>query len=497
MNLFKRFFSSKKPLVRKFNAANVNRLSSDWLKSKIHINQDLKSDSSSLKVRCREAAKNDAHMRKYLRMRQINIVGEAGIQLNVRVKDIGTNQVDTIASDLIESKYNDFSKAQFFTVDGKMSRRDVENLLVSSLAYDGEFFCRKVRGFNNKYNFSLQVLDPMNFDLLSNNEKLSNGNYVINGVEIDKYGKPVNYYYLESRQDSYNTYQNKIKIPAEDIIHVFFTEFTGQTRGIPLATSGITKLNDLAGYTEAEIIAARIAASKMGFYITPQGDEVIGQTDTKDVDNKTVLTEVSPGTFESLPEGWDFKGFDPQHPTGNYSQFVKTILREIANGWNVSYNELANDLEGVNYSSIRQGVLFERDCWKNEQQFIIDHFETVIFNEWLRINLMNGQLSPLPYAKLNKFENCDTWQGKRWTWVDPQKDAATNEIMVANGWKTNDQVTAEQGGDYYDNVQQIAKEKQIQEDAGVKLGIESVTNNPPDPDDNEDVENNKPVDKKE
>ena len=34
---------------------------------------------------------------------------------------------------------------------------------------------------------------------------------------------------------------------------------------------------------------------------------------------------------------------------------------------------------------------------------------------------------------------------KRWTWVDPAKDAATNQIMVANGWKTNDQITADRG----------------------------------------------------
>ncbi len=480
MNLFKRFFSKKQPvLTRKFNAAKINRLSSEWITSKVHINQNLKSDLQSLKVRCREAAKNDAHMRKYLRMRQVNIVGDKGIGLIASAKDSGTNQMDSMANELIESKYLDFSKKNFFTVDGKMSRRDVEKLLVSSLVYDGEFFCRIVRGFDNKYNFSIQILDSMNFDMTSNNTQLTNGNWIINGVEINKYGRPVNYYYMDSRQDTYNNYQNKITIPASDIIHVFISEFTGQTRGIPLASSAIAKLNDLAGYTEAEIIAARIAASKMGFYTVPQGDEVIGATDTKDTDNKTVLSEVSPGTFESLPEGWDFKGFDPQHPTGNYAQFVKTNLREIANGWNVSYNELANDLEGVNYSSIRQGVLFERDCWKDEQEFIIEHFETIVFNEWLKINLMNGQLSPLPYAKLNKFENCDKWQGKRWTWVDPAKDAATNEIMVRNAWKTNNQVTAELGGDYYDNVQQLAKEKKQQEKLGLKLGEQEEVNSQP------------------
>ena len=463
-----RFFG-KPQEKRKFAAAKINRLTSEWITSPIQINQDLKTDLKLLKIRCREAAKNDPHMKKYLRMRQVNIVGDNGIYLIASAKDPGTNQLDTKANTLIESKYSDFSTKNYFTVDGRMSRRDVEKLLVSSLVYDGEFFCRIVRGFDNKYNFSLQILDSYNCDMLYNTQ-LKNGNYVINGVEVDSYGKPVNYYFLTGRPDSYyNTYDKRVAIPASDIIHVFYTEFTGQTRGIPLATSGVLKLNDLAGYTEAEIIAARVAASKMGFYTVPQGDEIIGVNEQKDSTDKSVITEASPGTFEALPEGWKFEKFDPQHPTGNHASFVKTTLREIANAWNVSYNELANDLEGVNYSSIRQGVLFERDCWKDEQQFIIEHFETVIFNEWLKINLLNGQLSPLPFSKLDKFLNCDKWQGKRWTWVDPAKDAATNQIMVANGWKTNDQVTAEQGGDYIDNLHQLQQEKNQQQSLGLKL----------------------------
>lgn len=477
-NIFTKMFSSKKSISKRtFQAAKINRLTNDWIQSPIQINQDIKSSLKVLKSRCREASKNDAHMKKYLKMRQVNIVGDSGLKLIAASKDLVTQKLDSIANDIIERAYKEFSRKEFFTVDGKMSRRDVENFIVASMAYDGEVFFRKLKGFNNKFNFSLQIIDSVLCDLnYSLIQSQGNGNYIINGVEIDSYGKPVAYWFNQSRPDSYDTIQARIRIPSNEIIHIFEHEYPGQTRGIPKAAAGLLKLNDLAGYTEAEIIAARIAASKMGFYKVPKGEKLCAVGEEKDETEKNYIQEVSAGVFEALPEGWEFQDFNPTHPTGNHSNFVKSTLREIANAWNVAYNEFANDLEGVNYSSIRQGVLFERDCWKDEQQFLIEHFETLVFNEWLELNLLNGVLNPLPYSKLAKFLNCDRWQARRWHWVDPTKDANANEIMVRNGWKTNTMVTSEQGGNYEDNLNDIAKEEALQDKLGLVMGVDK--NNP-------------------
>jgi capsid protein len=50
------------------------------------------------------------------------------------------------------------------------------------------------------------------------------------------------------------------------------------------------------------------------------------------------------------------------------------VLRGAANGAGVSYNALANDLENVNYSSIRAGVQEDQAHWKTLQQFMITRF---------------------------------------------------------------------------------------------------------------------------
>lgn len=470
--LFSRFLKKKNQGERAFQSAILDRLNAEWVFAPTHINKDL-SSLETMKSRCRDAAKNDGNMKKYISMRQTNIVGPNGITLISNIKDFKTEKPDKIANAIIESKYEDFSKKKNFSVDEQSSRTDVENLIVASLAYDGEIFIRIIPGYNNKYQFAIQVLDSINCKS-SRNETLPNGNQIVNGIEINGFGKPLRYHFeFGNTTDPYCNFK-RVAIPAEQVIHLFYKEYPEQNRGIPLAQSGIKRLNYLQGAAEAELIAARLSACKTAFYTRPKGESFGNEADIQA--DGTLRNKLAPGTIDSLPEGWGISTIDPTHPNGNFAEFAKVMMRDIANAWNVSYNELANDLEGVNYSSIRQGVMFERDCWSTEQQFLINNFETIIFNKWLEINLINGNLAPLPYSKIEKFANRDKWQPRSWEWVDPLKDAQANEIKVKNGWTTNNLVTSKQGGDYYDNLDQIKQEQ----DAAKKLGIEKQEEKPKD-----------------
>src|SRR5262245_12012459 len=131
--------------------------------------------------------------------------------------------------------------------------------------------------------------------------------------------------------------------------------------------------------------------------------------------------EVSPGQFEALPTGFEFEAFDPQHPTQGFPFFVKACLRGIASGFGVSSNTLANDLEGVNLSTIRAGVLVEREECKAIQGWFIEQFCEPVFEAWLAWQLCVTLALPLPIAKLDKFNDPD-WKPRRWPWVDPLKD---------------------------------------------------------------------------
>jgi lambda family phage portal protein len=124
------------------------------------------------------------------------------------------------------------------------------------------------------------------------------------------------------------------------------------------------------------------------------------------------------------------------------------MLRGIASGLGVAYNGLANDLEGVNFSSIRQGALDEREHWKDLQEWLIECLHQRVFDRWLRYSLLSGQIvteqgAALPARSLEKFARI-SWQPRRWAWIDPRAevDAAIkskNSLLIPPGQIIRDQ----------------------------------------------------------
>ena len=122
----------------------------------------------------------------------------------------------------------------------------------------------------------------------------------------------------------------------------------------------------LHGYREAELVAARAAASKFAVLTSPSYEDFVGDDETEE---DRPLIDFEPASIFQLPEGQDLKLIDPTHPTSAFDDFEKAVLRGIASGLNVSYTSLSNDLTGVSYSSIRQGTIEERDHYKTLQSF--------------------------------------------------------------------------------------------------------------------------------
>ncbi len=168
-----------------------------------------------------------------------------------------------------------------------------------------------------------------------------------------------------------------------------------------------------------------------------------------------------------LPAGVEFKPFDPQHPSTAFRDFEKAMLRGIASGLGVSYTSLANDLEAVSYSSIRQGLLEERDFWRTVQFWMIEHFCQPVYERWLRQALDAGALN-LPATKYFKFRSTQ-WVPRGWQWVDPRNEAEAQIVAINNGLMTRTQALAERGLDIEDVMRERQAEEEIISSFGVTL----------------------------
>ncbi len=454
MGIFKR----KKPngKVRKFDAARFNRLFADWITSSISAHEEVKGDWLTTVKRSRDKANNDPYIRKFLSMTQKGVVGE-GFLLNMNVRDANGNP-DNLANDTIERDFKAWGDNPLHAdMAGKLCWVDHQNRFIRSVARDGEALCRIIRGADNPYGFSLKWYDPRVLDVNHNEPKLPNGNQIIMGVEVNKWGRPVRYWLSEDGNNSIkNDYSGRKKeaVPARDIIHEGMGELEDQVRYMPWTTPILSRLHMLDKYEEAEMVAAREAACRGMFYEQDFGDAY----DYDELDSAgRLLDDLAPGFKEILPPGVKAKQHDPNHPVSAYADFVKGVLRGISSGLDVAYNGLANDLEGVNFSSMRSGALEERETWKVLQGWMSRHFLSRVFSEWLLMYLTSG-VSSLPLSKYDKF-NKPTWQGRRWQWVDPLKDAKMNETLHMLGVKSKQTISEELGFDVDKEQDRLKAEK--------------------------------------
>jgi len=439
---------------RIYDSAKFSRLNADWFASNTSADTEVYQGMVTSRNRARDLERNNPYIRKYLNMVETNVVG-SGFRLTNRARN-DDGKMDERANRFIEESFAIWSRKKFASASGRLSFQDMQRLWARSLARDGEVICRIIRGFDNPWGFSLQFIDTalLDEDLNTTN---SNGNKIIMGIELDKNERPVNYYFKDKSASTLPneinpfTIQNWTVIPADEILHGIDFERANQTRAVTPMSAIMENIKQLQGYMTAELVAARIAACKMGFYTSQSGDDdTYNENEDQDSLQGEWLQNAEPGLFENLPTDHGFIAFDPQHPTTAFDPFVKAELRAIASGVDVSYNMLANDSEGVNFSSLRGFVVAERDGWIIKQNNEIEDFIKPVFSEWLRTSMMTGIIN-LPFSKFFKFDK-PHFQGKRWQWVDPKKDAEANEIMTKHAWKTDSQVTSEQGGDFAENI---------------------------------------------
>ena len=473
-------FGSKKPTVkrkfktqRSYAGANTGRLFADFITSSASADAEIKDNIRVLRDRARELARNDSHIARYLNLMVSNVIGKAGIRLSAKVRlddDVNQGKLDIRANKLIEDAWKQWSKMGNCTANGRLSFLDCQKIAIEALARDGEVLIRKLKKEDSPFGFQIQFLEADHLDEDLNKHNPKTGNEIKMGVEVDKYDKPVAYHLYKNHPFD-RTYMNEnehIVVPADEIIHLYMPTRPEQTRGVTNIATVMANVKQLNAYLEAEIVAARVASSKMGFFTSPDGDGYVG--DSEEIDGNPVQT-ANAGTFEQLPAGVSFQSFDPQHPTSAFEGFTSSVLRSIASGLNISYHALSNDLTSVNYSSIRQGSLEDRSSYQIWQQFMIEHMIEPIFKEWLEMAIATNYLS-LPVEKIDKFIASATFIPRNFAWIDPLKEMNANVIGLQNGTVTYSDISANYGRDVEELFEQHQKEVELAKEYDIELAYQ-------------------------
>jgi lambda family phage portal protein len=408
------------------------------------------------------------------------VVG-TGIRMQAQVRMQRGGRLADEMNRRIEEEFDCWTSAKRCHCGGKLSWYDIQRLCITSMLESGEVFVRLVKQpfGGSKVPLGLEIIES---DLLDDdyNDIAKNGNEIRMGVEIDKWGRPVAYHFFDYHPGDYQfSYAQKlarkrIRIPAEDVIHLYSIERPGQTRGVSAFATAIMRLRNLSGYEEAEIVAARASSSMMAFVKTP--DQELFEDGT--FDQESVL-DFSPGSIRRLAPGEEMQFFSPNRPDDAFTPFVQQMLRAVAAGIGCSYTQVSSDFSQSNYSSSRLELLETRTHYKTLQQYLIESLCEEVYEKWLEMAVMAGVLD-LP----NYDSNPERYEEAKWIapaaqFVDPQKEAAAYKELIRSGIMTLSQVIALHGGDFEDQMRQRQHELAVADELGIVLDTDpsQVSNN--------------------
>ena len=443
---------------RSFGAADVSRLTDGWLTDSSAINSYLSTALPAMRARSRDLVRNNPYAKRYSTVMKSNIVGPQGITVQAASTWFqgGKEVLDTRANDAIELAYKKWGER---TADlaGSMSWVEMQQQSIGTAVTDGEFIFRK--HYSNATGFQLQAMDPALLDITRNKTE-RNGNITLMGIEHSPEMMPLRYFFR--RMDSQGNYNSGIvySVPADEIIHVYKSDWVGQCRGVPWMHAAMVRMKQLDGYDEAAITAARHGAAHMGFFTSETGEGYQG--DGQDAEGN-IIHDADPGTFHQLPAGMDLRQYDPKYPHDQYPHFTKVNIQGMSAGMDISYPTLSNDLEGVNYSSIRAGVLEDRELFKTMQGWLIRSLIVPVFEEWIEYAVLRGEIlvGSRPLTRPVEDYRKANYQGRRWSWVDPQKDMNANELSVKLKTRSRSQIIRDQGDDPETTWREIERENEI------------------------------------
>jgi lambda family phage portal protein len=343
----------------------------------------------------------------------------------------------------------------------------LQALVLRSIIECGECFVRlKIDRKNASVPLKLQVLESEHLDS-SKDQALSNGNIIRSGIEFDKTGKRVAYH-LYKEHPGENSPPcglniDSVRIPASEILHIFKPLRPGQIRGEPWLSNVLLKLHELDQYEDAELVRKKTAAMFAGFVTRLDSEsEMFGEGEANS--GGTAFAGLEPGTMQFLDPGEDVKFSSPADVGGTYEAFIKQQLRAVAVGLGISYEMLTGDLSGVNYSSIRAGLVeFRRKCGALQHNLIVFQLCRPIWNRWIELAILSDSV---------KVPNDPTFSLVKWippgfAWVDPQKEVISQLNAVKAGFKSRTEVISEFGYDIEEIDEEIQKERRREKEMGL------------------------------
>ena len=515
--------SSGKLMQRMYEAALTTNLNSDQPISLTSSNAEILTSQIAVRSRARTTERNNPYGAAMIIEQMRNVCGPDPFPLEMKVGNEDTNGKFTAETDTnkrIQDAWEAAGLAKNCCPSGTISRRQMYWTAIASIFRDGGALFRIWGPLNDIPKEFLKLppdqrypdtdtrcaIEPIEIDRLDQNwarpkTPAGNNNEIQFGIEYNHWKRRINYHILTRHpgdifSGNWNVPKFREAVPARDIICIDNIHTRAeQLVGISSMAPVIRLLHQLEQFDIAHVTAAMTACCK-SIWIekaipsapdwTPDvlkefdaggnngeggdGGNAGWEGDGWGGGQGQPFVNTTPGEMNLLPWGNKVVALEPRFPMESATPFKKDILRAVASACGVWYNQLAQDMESVNFASGRLGENASRDIARMYQEHMIDMLVRPHFETWLRYAMISPVLGDLPMARYEEFCKAAVFHGRRWEYTNPMQDVQADILSVEAGLNSRSRIISEspRGGD----AEEVNREQQADRESDKKHGLD-------------------------
>lgn len=450
------------------SASTTGARAKSWRASSAGPNAAAAQNLPLLRSRARDAIRNDPWAKTAIARLVSNTIGN-GIQAHPQHPN---DAVRKMQKQLWEDSCEEIDADDVFDMAG------VQTLAARAFFSDGEVLVR--RQFRSP---SEGLAVPMQIRLLEGdllpmekNEVVPGGGEIVNGVEFNADGRRVAYHLLQRHPGEYGRASTgnmqTVRVPADEIAHVFLALRPGQVRGVPELSTVLLRLKSLDNFDDAVLFRQEVSNLFAGFITKPPsepglpGDPVTGGEMQYDVDGFSPVVSLEPGSMQELAPGEDVKFAEPPGAGTDYGPFMRQQLMAAAASVGMPYEVMTGDLRDVSDRVLRVILNeFRRSIEQIQWNVFIHQFCRKVWRWWVDACALSGAMPMADYYRRRRDYLRVRWVPQGWPYIHPVQDVTAKRMEIRSGLASRTGAVLSRGDDPEqvdnENAADLARERRL------------------------------------
>lgn len=298
---------------RHYEGGGAGRRHAGWRSTRADANTVIGPALALLRERARDLVRNSPYAESALSTIADHAVGEGiiakPVPADLRAREAWKRWAESTACD----------------ADGRHDIYGLQKLVMRTVVESGEVLVRRrLRRPTDglPLPMQLQVLEPDYLDTQKDSLGMLGGPRIVQGVEFDAIGRRVAYWlFPEHPGSAYGSIPTSVRVPAENVLHVFRVTRAGQVRAPSWFAPVLLKFRDFDEFDDATLMKQKIAACLA--VLTSDVDGTAPPLGTADDTTEPGIDSLEPGMALNIPPGRSVDVVDPPR-VNEYEPYSKT-----------------------------------------------------------------------------------------------------------------------------------------------------------------------------